>query len=109
MRRVLAPAGGLVLTTPIRYTEAPLDRMHVREWSPDAFRQFCRAELGVPVALKLPHPIALAEMYASDARLLGRSARLVMNGLTKLGHNPFTRGVGFRAYSTQTAIARKPS
>jgi hypothetical protein len=87
----------------------PLHRLKAGEWSPDEFRQFCRAELGVPVELKLPHPIALAEMYASDARLLGRSARLVMNGLTKLGHNPFTRGVGFRAYSTQTAIARKPS
>jgi 2-polyprenyl-3-methyl-5-hydroxy-6-metoxy-1,4-benzoquinol methylase len=108
MWRVLAPEGILVVTTPVRYTEAPLDRMHVQEWFPEGFRRFCGETLGVPVDLKLSHPVALAELSASASPVMGRVARLSLNLLTALGRNPFLRTRGFRALSAQTAIARKP-
>ena len=109
MWRVLAPGGTLVLTTPVRYTEMPLDRLHVREWFPEELRRFCSEILKVPVELKLSHPVALAEIYASRSPTVGRVGRLVINMMAKLGRNPFTRISTFRAYSTQTVIASKPS
>jgi SAM-dependent methyltransferase len=109
MWRVLAPGGVLAVTTPIRYTEAPLDRMHVQEWFPHDFQALCAGALGVPVELKLSHPVALAEIYASPSRLTGRVGRLLINLLTKAGRNPFSEASSFRAFSTQLVVARKPT
>jgi hypothetical protein len=109
MWRVLAPAGILVLTTPIRYTEVPLDRMHVQEWFPGQLEQFCSKVLGVAVELRLSHPVALAEIFALPTPVMGRLGRLIINALTKAGRNPFTRTSRFRAFSTQTILAKKPS
>ncbi len=108
MWRLTAPGGRLVVTTPIRYTEAPLDRMHVKEWFAEEFREFCQSVLGAPVELRQSHPVALTEVYASATPILGRFVRLFINAMTKLGRNPFLRDAGFRAFSTQMIVAVKP-
>lgn len=41
IRRVLAPGGIAVLTTPIRLTEEPVDPNHRMEWFPGEFRRVC--------------------------------------------------------------------
>lgn len=107
MWRTLAPGGVLVVTTPVRYTELPLDPMHVQEWFPEQFKRFCEGAIGAAVELKLTHPVALAELFASPTPVLGRFSRLSMNLLAKLGYNPFLRSEGFRAPAAQAVIARK--
>lgn len=107
MWRVLAGGGVMIVTTPVRYTELPLDRLHVREWFPREFRDFCSTALGVEVSVDLSHPIAWAELYASPTPVLGRLSRLYVNVLSKIGVELFLRKRGFRAFSLQIAIARK--
>jgi ubiquinone/menaquinone biosynthesis C-methylase UbiE len=109
MWRVLAPGGILAVTTPVRYTEKPLDPMHVQEWFSDEFRRFCSEAISAPTELYLSHPVALAEIYASPSRFVGRVGRFAMNAMAKLGFNPFLRVSGFRAFAAQTVVARKPT
>lgn len=107
MWRVLTPDGVLAVTTPIRYTETPLDPMHVREWFPTEFGDFCASTLNVDVDHSRSHAVALAEYYALPT-MVGRLTRLCCNTLAKFGCNPFLWRSGFRAWSTQLVIARKP-
>ena len=101
--------GVLVVTTPVRYTEQPLDPMHVQEWFPKEFESLCSAALGVPVAVQLSHPIAFAELYGSPSVITGKITRLVFNVLSKAGRNPFLRQAHLRAFAAQTAVAKKRS
>ena len=109
MWRVLAPEGVLVVTTPVRFTEHPLDPMHVYEWFPDKFKADCEDVLGAPAEIRLSHPVAWAELYAWPAPILGRCARLAINVAAMFGRNVFSSMGRFRAPSTQTLIARKPA
>ena len=110
IRRVLRPRGALVLTTPIRFTEAPLDPMHVREWFVDEFVEFCAEVFGAPDRLLKTHPVFWYEAYTRSTPIAGRLGRLTINALTKLGLNPFLRFAdGWRCYTTQVLVLRKPA
>ena len=55
----------------------------------EQFKRFCQDALGAPVELKLSHPVALAELYASPSPLMGRDQSSGHESMAKLGYNPF--------------------
>lgn len=107
--RVLAPGGRLVITTPIRFSEKPLDPMHVQEWFVGDFVALCHQVFGEPLKLIQSHPVLWYELISSSNRWVGRGARLLTNASTKIGWNPFMECSGFwRCYTTQTLVLAKP-
>lgn len=70
--RVLESGGRAVITTPVRLTEHPLDRNHVREWFPGEFAAFLASG---PLVLR-DHmeaiPVAAAEVYFWRPRIFLR-------------------------------------
>ena len=106
---MLKPGGRLVLSTPIRITEQPLDSNHVKEWFPAEFVELCRPVFGEPVRGVLSHPVFWYEMYSLDRRLLGNLGRFAINLVTWLGWNPFLdRSTPWRCMTTQSLILQKP-
>ncbi len=107
--RVLKPGGRLIISTPIRLTERPVDPNHVHEWFPEEFVDLCRPVFGAPVARILSHPAFWYEVYALDRRLVGNAARFAINLSTWFGWNPFLdRTTRWRCMTTQFLVLRKP-
>jgi len=61
--RVLKPGGRVVITTPIRLTEAPEDPNHVREWFPGEFAQLFENGTWSVIAHEQIVPAAATEVY----------------------------------------------
>lgn len=97
--RVLRPGGVVVVSTPVRLTEQPLDRMHVVEWFPSEFRTVIQKTF--PNArFVYSHPVFWLELMERT-----RVHRAVVNILALL-RNPFDSS-GWRLYGLQYAVARK--
>ena len=108
--RLLVPGGRLIVTTPIRFSEAPLDPMHVQEWFVGDFTALCRSVFGEPLKVIQSHPVLWYELISSGNRWIGRSGRLLTNLLTRLGCNPLMERAGlWRCYTTQTLVLGKPA
>lgn len=107
--RLLAPGGRLVITTPIRFSELPVDPMHVQEWFVGDFTALCSEVFGAPLEVMRSHPVLWYELVTSSRRWIGRAGRLTANVLTMLGHNPFLQGgAAWRCYTTQILVLQKP-
>lgn len=108
IHRVLKAGGHAVLTTPIRFSERPIDPNHVQEWFTDEFVELCRPVLGDPVNVTESHPIVWYEMVTTSHRWINRAGRLMTAVLTKLGRNPFAQGSHhWRCCTTQTLLLQK--
>lgn len=108
--RILVPGGHLVITTPIRFSDRPIDPMHVQEWFVSGFVALCRGVFGEPLKVIQSHPVLWYELISSSNRWIGRAGRLLTNILTRLGRNPFMECNGaWRCYTTQTLVLEKPS
>ncbi len=105
LKRVLRPGGHLVLTTPLRFSETPVDPMHVQEWFHDEFIALCRPVFGDPIAAFTSHPILWRELLTTRQPWLNRFGRLAANALTLIGRNPFLERTGrWHCYTTQTLV-----
>jgi 2-polyprenyl-3-methyl-5-hydroxy-6-metoxy-1,4-benzoquinol methylase len=108
IHRVLKPGGHLVLTTPIRFSERPLDPNHVQEWFPQEFEALCRPVFDAPLAVCHSHPVFWYELITSGRPWVNRLARVTVNTLTRLGRNPFEQSDGaWRCYTTQMLLLAK--
>ena len=108
IRRVLVLGGRLVITTPIRFSENPVDPMHVQEWFVSDFIALCHEVFGEPIKVIQSHPILWYELVSSGNRWVNRAGRLLTNLLTRMGQNPFIEHSGaWRRYTTQTLVLAK--
>jgi len=108
IRRILVPGGRLIITTPIRFSERPIDPMHVQEWFSGEFTIFCKQIFGDPLISFASHPMLWYELISSSNPWIGRAGRLLTNVLARLGRNPFMERAGaWRCYTTQTLILQK--
>ena len=107
--RILRPGGRFVLTTPVRITEKPLNRMHVHEFFPDELKRLLETALS-DVAVRGFAPVALQELFLLPIPWLrGRPLfRYLFNAASiYLGRNPFAGKGRFRLFSMLLATGRK--
>jgi 2-polyprenyl-3-methyl-5-hydroxy-6-metoxy-1,4-benzoquinol methylase len=100
IKRVLKGGGTAVISTPVRFTETPLDKMHVIEWFPEAFRQMIRTVF--PEAeFAYSHPLFWYEGINRNGK-----TRLLIN-LLSFFRNPFLAMGKWRYPCIQYAIIVK--
>lgn len=107
--RILRPGGRFVLTTPLRVTEKPLDRAHVREFFPDELAVLLASAFS-DVTLTAFAPLVLLELFGLPFRCLGGRPllRYLFNAAAiYFKCNPFAARTPFRYFSMLIATGRK--
>lgn len=107
IQRVLTPGGWLIVTTPLRFSEQPMDPLHVQEWFAGEFAALCRTVFGEPARTVISHPVFWYELISASNPWVARVGRLVTNLLARLGRNPLMEHSGaWRCYTTQMLVLR---
>lgn len=100
INRVLKRDGVAIISTPVRFTEHPADKMHVTEWFPSEFQRL--VSIIFPVnSLVFSHPLVWSELIRRS-----KLAKIFVN-MVSIFHNPFFER-RWKNYSIQYAIVRKP-
>ena len=86
--RPFGAAGALIVSTPYRLTEAPIDRYHVHEFFPGEIQKLLQP-LFASVAVSVSHPAWVTSLYT--LRGWAWPFRLLVNALSIAGQNPFLR------------------
>ena len=90
IKRVLKPGGRTIITTPIRTSEYPEDKMHVHEFYPDELLSLCQKYFDTPVQTVYSHPVAWHELYSYGKKRNRSLIRLYCRIFDKLfGRNVF--------------------
>lgn len=100
MNRVLRPGGYAVISTPLRLTETPLDKLHVVEWFEGDFQAMVRATFPESTFHR-SHPVFWAEM-SQRSKLLKTFVNVM-----SLFSNPFLHERKWNLFSLQYAVCRK--
>jgi len=104
--RTLTPNGTLVITTPYRATEIPLDENHVHEYYPGELEQLLRTAF-VDVSILLSDPLWVVELYTKGG--WARLFRWFVNGVSIFAStNVFLTWPVGRYPGQLTAVARRP-
>ncbi|HFU76308.1 MAG TPA: class I SAM-dependent methyltransferase [Arcobacter sp.] len=86
INRVVRDGGSVVLSTPIRYTEHPLDKEHVVEWFKDEYKEVIAQQFD-DNKFFYSHPLVIQEIY--EAKFLGKTWGRVFVNLLSFIYNPF--------------------
>jgi SAM-dependent methyltransferase len=90
IHRLLKRGGKAIVTTPVRTSEHPEDKMHVHEFYPDELISVCTKYLGTPEETVYSHPVAWHELYSYGKKRNRSLIRLYCRVSDKLfGHNVF--------------------
>ena len=103
MKKVWNKTGKVVISTPIKFTDKPLDKNHVTEYFEEEFKNLLKPYFN-HFNIKISHPVFWMELM--NKQLWNLSIfRIKMNFLNILfGFNPFMKGSGWRYFALQTAI-----
>ena len=86
LKRVTRSGGKVILSTPIKFTEKPLDPMHAVEWFPEGFQDLT-AQVFSKVELYYSHAVALMEILTYQ--ILNKPIPKYLMNLLSLFKNPF--------------------
>lgn len=100
MWRVLKPQGIAVISTPVRFTENPLDKMHIQEWFPEEFKILIQ-KVFPHADFDYSHPVFWFELFSRGGRY-----RLFVNTLSYFV-NPFLKAGKWKYPSMQYALVEK--
>ena len=111
IKRVLRPGGKAIITTPIRTSECPEDKMHVHEFYPDELVGLCSRYFGKPVDVVYSHPVAWHELYTYGKKRNRSLIRLYCRMSDKLlGRNLFLQnqsGNRWKNFKQQGIVIQK--
>ena len=100
IKRVFNGKGKIIITTPLRYTEEPLDKMHVQEFFESEFRELLSHYFDGKIQIIKSHPVVFMELQNKHYLV-----KYLFNLLNLLfGFNPFEKTDGWRYYAMQTAV-----
>lgn len=97
--------GNIIITTPLRFTEDPLDKMHVQEFFESDFRKLLNNYFGNKIKIIKSHPLVFMELQ--NRHFLVKYCFNLLNLL--FGFNPFEKTKGWRYYAMQTAVIERAS
>lgn len=92
LKRLIKESGHIIITTPIRSSEHPEDKMHVQEFFPDQLIGLCEPFFGSPSERILSHPVVWYELYTYGQKFTRSLIRLYCRLADKIfGQNVFFR------------------
>lgn len=92
LKRLLKPEGHIVITTPIRSSEHPEDKMHVREFYSDELLSLCKQYFGYPIKQIHSHPIVWHELYSYGKKI----NRSIIRMYCRIMDRVFNRNIFFK-------------
>ena len=100
IKRVFDETGKIILTTPLRFTDVPSDKMHVLEFFESDLRKLFSDFFSNNVQIIKSHPLVFMELQ--NWHILIRYLFNVLNLIFQF--NPFQKTKGWRHYAIQTAV-----
>ena len=100
IKRVYNGKGVIIITTPLRFTEEPLDKMHVQEFFESDFRRLLSNHFSDNIKIIKSHPVVFMELQ--NRHFLVKKILNLLNLV--FGFSPFERTKGWRYYAMQTAV-----
>lgn len=105
LKRTTKYGGYIIISTPVKFTEHPIDKAHINEWYPSEFIEVLKNVFpGGPLEIFYSHPLFWYELYNKPKRLF-RLGRYLINLFSIMGfYNVFEERRMWRFFMMQTCI-----